>query len=54
MLQDDKYYGKTQSRVRRTKDMKGTEVLNKVVRGGLTEGVTLGKRRGKCREKNVH
>lgn len=54
MLQDDKYYRKTHSRVRRTKDMKGTAVLNRVVRGGLTKRVTLGKRSGKCGEKNVH
>lgn len=54
MLQVNKYYGKTQSRVGRTKDMKGTKVLNRVVRGGLTKRVTLGKKRGTYREKNVH
>lgn len=42
MAAGDQYYGKT---------IKGTSVLNRVVRRGLAETVTFGKEKGKCREK---
>lgn len=42
MAPGDQYYGKT---------IKGTAVLNRVVRRGLTKTVTFGKEKGKCREK---